>query len=156
MSSDNGKHWEDINTGFPNFSFNNIVPSSLLIKTLFVSGNYLFAGTNGIGVWRRPLSEITGVKVKSDGVPKKYMLEQNYPNPFNPSTTITFSIPSKSFVTLKVFDILGREVVSIVSEEMSAGIYSKQWNAANVSSGIYFYRLQVGTFSDTKKLVLIK
>ncbi len=89
-------------------------------------------------------------------VPKEFALAQNYPNPFNPTTTISFAIPSKSFVSLKIFDILGREVATIVSEEMPAGSYSKQWNAANISSGIYFYILQTGAFTQTKKLILLK
>jgi len=83
-------------------------------------------------------------------------LEQNYPNPFNPSTTIQFTLPSRSFVSLKVFAVIGREVATIVSEELSAGSYSRTWNAANMSSGIYFYRLQAGTFTETKKLILLR
>jgi hypothetical protein len=92
----------------------------------------------------------------STDLPTHFSLDQNYPNPFNPATTISFTLPSKSFVSLKVFDILGREVATIISEEMSAGSYSRQWNAANMSSGIYFYRLQAGTFIETKKLVLLR
>ena len=96
------------------------------------------------------------------------------PRATNPTTNISFSLPSKSFVSLKVFDMLGREVAAIVSEEMSAGSYSKQWNAASSPSGIYFYRLsavpsvrrdlvpngtrdgQAGSFTETKKLVLLR
>jgi hypothetical protein len=88
--------------------------------------------------------------------PNSFTLEQNYPNPFNPTTTISFSLPSKSFVSLKVFDVIGREVAIIVSEELSAGNYSRQWNATNLSSGIYFYRLQSGSYIETKKLVLLR
>ncbi|MCX6141972.1 MAG: T9SS type A sorting domain-containing protein [Ignavibacteriales bacterium] len=84
------------------------------------------------------------------------MLAQNYPNPFNPSTNISFSVPSNTFVTLKVFDALGREVAILVGEELSAGAYSRQWNAANVPSGVYFYRLGAGQFVETKKLVVLK
>ena len=92
----------------------------------------------------------------SISAPEQFALAQNYPNPFNPTTNISFTLPSKGFVSLKVFDMLGREVATIVSEEMSAGSYSKQWNAANISSGIYFYRLQAGSFTETKKLVLLR
>jgi hypothetical protein len=98
----------------------------------------------------------TSVKINSSALPEIYELYQNYPNPFNPSTTISFLLPSKSFVSLKIFDLLGREAATIVSEEMSVGSYSRQWNAANMSSGIYFYRLQAGSFIETKKLILIK
>ncbi|MEW6655066.1 MAG: T9SS type A sorting domain-containing protein, partial [Bacteroidota bacterium] len=88
--------------------------------------------------------------------PTHFNLEQNYPNPFNPATTISFSLPSKTFVSLKVFDALGREVSILVSEELPAGTYSSQWNASGLPSGVYFYRLQAGSFVDTKKLILLK
>jgi hypothetical protein len=104
---------------------------------------------------------VTGFGVLTDvkdivEIPKIYALSQNYPNPFNPATTISFNLPSKSFVSLKVYDALGREVATILSEELSAGTYSRQWNAAGLPSGIYFYRLQTGSFTETKKLVLLK
>jgi len=83
-------------------------------------------------------------------------LSQNYPNPFNPTTTISFSLPTKSFVSLKVFDILGRDVATIFSGELPAGTCTRQWNAANMASGVYYYRLQAGSYSETKKLVLLK
>jgi hypothetical protein len=98
----------------------------------------------------------TGVCQSSSDMPENYSLSQNYPNPFNPSTSISFSLLSKSFVSLKIFDLLGKEVATIVSEEMSAGSHSRIWNAANMSSGIYFYRLQAGLYSETKKLILLK
>jgi hypothetical protein len=88
--------------------------------------------------------------------PTHFILYQNYPNPFNPVTTISFSLPIKSFVSLKIFDIMGRKVATIVSEELSAGTYSRQWNASNMSSGIYFYQLQAGSFIQTKKLILLR
>jgi hypothetical protein len=100
-------------------------------------------------------SSLIGVETKGN-IPNEFSLSQNFPNPFNPLTTITFGIPTKSFVSLKVFDMLGREVAIIVSEEISAGSYSRQWNAANMSSGIYFYRLHAGSFIETKKLVFLK
>ncbi|MGD1045297.1 MAG: putative Ig domain-containing protein [Bacteroidota bacterium] len=98
----------------------------------------------------------TGVEENKERPPKELMLYQNYPDPFNPTTTIAFYLPSKSYVSLKIFDIIGREVATIISEEMSAGSYSKQWNAANTPSGVYFYRLQARSFSQTKKLVLLR
>ncbi|MBN1398734.1 MAG: CotH kinase family protein [Bacteroidetes bacterium] len=89
-------------------------------------------------------------------VPDKFMLSQNYPNPFNPSTTIIYDIPASGHVTLKVFDLLGREVAVLVNENKSAGSYHATWNASGMTSGIYFYRLTAGKFSETKKLVLMK
>jgi len=88
--------------------------------------------------------------------PSVFRLEQNYPNPFNPSTTIKFSIPSSEFVTLKVFDLLGREVATLVDEYKPAGSYEVQFEGSSLSSGIYFYRLKAREFNSTKKLVLNK
>ena len=89
-------------------------------------------------------------------VPSSIELMQNYPNPFNPTTTICFSLSKRTFVTLKVFDVLGKEVATIISEVMPAGIYSRQWNAANIPGGVYFYRLQTDLFTQTKKLILLR
>ena len=97
-----------------------------------------------------------GVKPNGETSPTHYELLQNYPNPFNPSTIISFSLVARSFVSLKVFDLLGRDVANIVSEEMQPGNYSRQWNASDLPSGIYFYRLQAGSFAETKKLILLK
>ncbi len=85
-----------------------------------------------------------------------YFLAQNYPNPFNPNTTISFSIPKNEFVTLKIYDILGKEVTTLVNEEMNAGSHTKIWNASNLSSGIYFYKLQAGQFTQTRKMNFLK
>ncbi len=93
---------------------------------------------------------------KNSQLPNDFSLSQNYPNPFNPSTNISFSIPARCFVSLKVFDFLGREVATILSEELTPGNYTRQWNAGELPSGAYTYRLQGGLFSDTKKLVLFR
>ena len=98
------------------------------------------------------------------GVPISFSLQQNYPNPFNPATTIEFDLPAKSVVLLRVFDLLGREVTTIVSEELQAGSYRREWNAAGVASGVYFYRLearqapggQPGSFVGIKKLIVLR
>ncbi len=88
--------------------------------------------------------------------PLVYSLEQNYPNPFNPTTTIKYSIPRQSYVTLKVYDILGREVAALVNEEKPTGKYQVEFHAANLSSGVYFYRIQAGSFNQVRKMLLIK
>jgi hypothetical protein len=115
-------------------------------------GGIFSLGSFGVGKFGKITVGVSDSKV----FPAEFSLSQNYPNPFNPTTTISFNLPSKSFVSLKIFDIIGREVATIVSEEMPAGSYSEQWNASNISSGIYFYRLHVGSFVETKKLVLLK
>jgi hypothetical protein len=85
---------------------------------------------------------------------KRSNLTQNYPNPFNPSTFIQFGLPKASHVTLKVFDVLGKEVATLVNQELGPGAFTARWEA-NVPSGIYIYRLQAGEFIDTKKMILL-
>jgi hypothetical protein len=94
--------------------------------------------------------------VQEELQPSAYKIEQNYPNPFNPSTTISYFIPTSSFVILKVYDILGNEIRSLVNEEKTPGNYQLEFNAANLPTGIYFYRLQAGSFIETRKMVLMK
>jgi len=89
-------------------------------------------------------------------VPTEFLLSQNYPNPLNPSTKIKYSIPQSSNVVIKVFDILGSEIETLVNEEKPAGTYEVNWNAANLSSGVYFYRLQAGDYTSVKKMILLK
>jgi hypothetical protein len=89
-------------------------------------------------------------------VPTGYALNQNYPNPFNPSTIINYSIPKTNFITLKIYSALGKEVRTLVNEEKTAGNYSIKFSANNLPSGIYFYKMQSGNFSQTKKLILLK
>jgi hypothetical protein len=84
------------------------------------------------------------------------MLEQNYPNPFNPSTKIKYQIPVSGFVSLKVYDVLGKEIASLVQEVKSAGIYEVQFDASELVSGVYFYTLKVGDFIQTRKMILLK
>jgi hypothetical protein len=88
--------------------------------------------------------------------PTEFRLFQSYPNPFNPSTTIKFSLPVDRFVSLKVYDMLGREVATLMSEEVHAGTYQREWDATRFASGVYYYRIAAGEYLDTKKTVLIK
>jgi hypothetical protein len=97
-----------------------------------------------------------GVSENADNTPTTTQLIQNYPNPFNPTTNFQFSIAHAGFVSLKVFDLLGREVATLVSEDLPAGNHVHQWNASAIPSGVYFYRLQSGLFVETKKFVLQK
>ena len=114
-------------------------------------------GTDIQGKVQISISGQTGVDDHpTQSPPGTPVLKQNYPNPFNPTTIISFSLPSKSFVSLRVFDTLGREVSILVSEKLPAGTYARRWNAAGLASGEYFYRLQVGSFTETKKLVLLR
>ncbi|HUI29672.1 MAG TPA: T9SS type A sorting domain-containing protein [Candidatus Acidoferrales bacterium] len=152
LSTDMGAHWNPVNSGLTNS----------VINALIQNGKNIFAGT-GSGIWRRPLSEmITSVNERTQ-LPASFALFQNYPNPFNPSTTIGYDLPSNSFVSLKIYDVLGREVETLVNERQAAGSHSVTFNASNLPSGVYFYRLQVidpvrgtGSYTATKKLLLLK
>lgn len=94
--------------------------------------------------------------IESDAVKYKYELKDNYPNPFNPSTTINFELASGGFTSLKIYDILGKEVAILVNEKKEAGTYAVQWNASNFSSGVYFFRLETGGFVQSKRMILTK
>jgi len=87
---------------------------------------------------------------------RNYSVSQNYPNPFNPSTSIRYGIPERSFVTIKIYDILGNEITTLINEEKSAGSYEVEFDAAGLSSGIYFYTLSTGNFLSTKKMILLR
>jgi hypothetical protein len=89
-------------------------------------------------------------------IPTRYILYQNYPNPFNPTTTIKYQIPELSFITLKVYDVLGDEVITLVNEEKPIGSYEVEFYGIGIVSGVYLYRIQAGSFVETKKMVLMK
>jgi hypothetical protein len=103
--------------------------------------------TNGIS---------TAVERSQSTVPSKYALSQNYPNPFNPTTKVDYSIPHRGFVTLAVYNLLGEKVATLFEGERQPGTYSAFFNAASLSSGVYFYRLESGSVSISKKLLLMK
>jgi hypothetical protein len=99
---------------------------------------------------------ITSVYTPEEVGREDFLLKQNYPNPFNPSTTISYDLPTRSHVTLKIFNLLGQEVATLVNGEVEAGRHQMQWNARGLSSGVYFYRLQAGKFVETRKLILLR
>ena len=99
---------------------------------------------------------VASVENISEVLPNNYSLSQNYPNPFNPSTSINFSIPNSEFVSLKVYNILGSEVATLVNENLSAGSYRFNFDAAELASGIYLYELNAGNFREIKKMNLLK
>jgi hypothetical protein len=122
------------------------------------SVNLSAASTDGtvIGATRWSYLGSTGVEKVSSLSPGKFSLDQNYPNPFNPSTKFNVNVPEKSIVSVKVFDILGREVANLMNGEKTAATYVVTWDAASMPSGVYFYQLKAGTYTETKKMLLVK
>lgn len=102
------------------------------------------------------INVVTDVEKLNTEIPVDYILEQNYPNPFNPSTSIRFSIPEAGFVSLKVFNLLGEEVASLLNEEKLAGNYEVSFKVSDLSSGIYFYSISSNNFTQTKKMIILK
>ncbi|MBM2840398.1 MAG: repeat protein, partial [Bacteroidetes bacterium] len=126
------------------------------------SGNVFMAGmtqnenhANAITLVKYAQVQVS-VEEEETGVPLSYSLSQNYPNPFNPTTAISYQLTATSFVSLKVFDVLGREVATLVNKENKPGSYTVTFSGSNLSSGVYFYRLQAGEFVATKKLMLLR
>jgi len=142
-------NWESTNRNAGIFSLN--------ITALAADSNNIYVGDNCGLVYSGPFNSISYIKNNNNNkIPSDYKLSQNYPNPFNPSTNIKFEIPKSSFVNLVVYDMLGREIAKLVNEKLNVGIYSVDWNGSNFSSGMYFYKLTSGDFSEVKKMVLIK
>jgi len=127
----------------------------ILIKFILVSDEYIeFDGwyIDDIEVFYYPITSVDEDSV----MPLNFSLSQNFPNPFNPTTSIKYSLPEQRFVSLKIFDILGKEVATVVNENKPAGNYEVQFDASNLSSGVYFYQLRAGNFTESKKMLLMK
>ena len=147
MTTDAGNTWERI-YGTP----------SLDIKNICASSTYMYAvgiGPSG-GIVVRYRTTLTGTPDPKGNLPKQFELQQNYPNPFNPETTIKYRVPEKASVELSIFDSIGRHLKTINEGVKNPGSYNVRFNGANLSSGIYFYKIQAGGFSETKKMMLIK
>ena len=155
VSTDGGTNWESFNNGLPNA----VVSMDLNIT---LANNVLRVATHGNGVYERKLLSTIATSVNDNKITVgDFRLEQNYPNPFNPTTKIKFTIPAVETghapsVQLKVYDVLGNEVASLVNEEKPAGIYEVEFNASTLSSGTYFYKLEAGNFVQTRKMILLR
>lgn len=144
------------NAGESFFNLNFYSDSRKLYKFCFINQNTGWVAGTGGTILKTSNGGSIGIQQTSNSLPDKFYLEQNYPNPFNPNTNIEFSLPKNSFVKLKVFDLLGREVANLVNENLSAGSYKYDFNASALTSGIYFYKLETDNFSETRKMVLVK
>jgi photosystem II stability/assembly factor-like uncharacterized protein len=146
LSTDLGGSWNPIDQGL----------GDDFIRTLVISGDYIYAGTSQSGVWRRPLSEITAVYENPSTSPAQFSLAQNYPNPFSGVTNFEYGIPNEEHVALKVYNSLGEEVATLVNGEAAAGEHSATFNAENLQNGIYFYKLTAGKYAQTGKMAVVR
>jgi hypothetical protein len=147
FSSNYGTNWITKNQGFSKIPY---------ISSLVTSNNYLYAGTYGYSVWRRTLSEIVGTSNICTDITETLSLGQSYPNPFNSSAKFKIQIAKLGDVKMVVYDIMGREVETLVNEQLSPGTYSVTWDASAFPSGIYFYTITSGIYKETKRMMLIK
>ena len=152
--SGNGPAWEQ----FPVSG----LKDSTIVSALGIDNNTLYVGTGGTFGMLSKYNGIYSASIPIVGVrppvtmPSAFTLEQNYPNPFNPSTEIKYQLPASNFVTLKVYDVIGRDVAALISERQNAGEHSVTFNAGSLPTGVYFYQLTAGNFVQTRKLLLIK
>ena len=145
--------WAAFMTNLPNVRVNEL--------ELNLPANKIRAATYGRGIWESPIPDMVGIASNNNGVPKKFALYQNYPNPFNPTTVISFDVATRTNVSLRIFNILGQEIRTLVDAQLSPGHDVITWDGKNnagvsVNSGIYIYSLQAGDFRDSKKLALVK
>jgi hypothetical protein len=149
----NDSTWSPLGSGMTSYG---------CVYALTVFNNDLIAGgyfTNAGGISAHNIAKwngYVGIKKISENIPDNFSLSQNYPNPFNPSTTIVFDIPKSSYTKLIVYDLLGREVVTLVDELLKAGSYKVNFNADRLSSGVYYYKLEANDFSQTRRMVVLK
>jgi hypothetical protein len=159
MVSENGIIYKTTNSGAgwnvePQLCANGLTEIEAVNSSTIYAGGYY-------GSMLRYGTSLTPVSGNNGEIPSSYKLEQNYPNPFNPATTIKFNIPQNGMVKLSVYDITGREISNPVNSRMNAGSYEVSFNAANLSSGVYFYRIDAAgseglSFTETKKMILVK
>jgi photosystem II stability/assembly factor-like uncharacterized protein len=146
-TTDGGMNWENQSNGI----------SPWLHSVCFVDNNTGWIVGDGSTILKTTNGGVTIVKEEETfEVPADFVLYQNYPNPFNPTTTITFQISEPGFVSLKVYNVLGNEVVTLINEEKAPGKYEIKFDGSHLSSGIYFYKLQSGKFGETKKMLFLK
>ena len=145
-STNNGTSWRRVNSG---------ITDSLYITLTISANGYMYAASQ-LGSIYRSVNPVTAIDEKENKIPTNFYLSQNYPNPFNPTTTINYSIPKTSFVSIKVYDVLGKEIAALVNEEKNVGSYDVKFYPRGLASGIYFYKMQSSDFIEIRKLVYLK
>jgi len=149
VSFNTGDSWEFLGEELPIVTVGDI--------KIHPTANFLVAGTHRRSMYKIDLDMVTGIETdKGSTTLNSFILEQNYPNPFNPSTTIQYTVGSKQFVELKVYDVLGEEITTLVNEEKSEGTYEINFSASVLTSGVYFYKIKAGSYIQTKKMILLR
>ena len=149
VSFNTGDSWEFLGQGIPVVTVGDI--------KIHPTENFLVAGTHGRGMYKINLDLVTGIETqKEEIIVNDFVLAQNYPNPFNPSTSIRYTIGSQQYVLLKVYDVIGNEVATLINEEKPAGTYEVRFNASGFTSGVYFYTLRAKNYIETKKMILLR
>jgi ligand-binding sensor domain-containing protein len=143
---ENATSWEQINTG---------LPANTSARDIIVDGSTVYLATAAGVVWKRSLSEVTSVQ-NYTAMPERFSLSQNFPNPFNPETKIRFQLKENGWTTLKIYDLVGREVTSLIDQQLSAGTYEVTFNARAISSGVYLYRLQTKEHSESRRMIVLR
>ena len=156
LSQNSRVAWSSFNVGFAKFQTSNTIVNSVagqnFVGTSLLGNAEIISGFLADTLFRTVITAVHD----QEGLPSTYSLAQNYPNPFNPSTSISYQLPRQSYVTLIIYNILGREIATLVDEMKQPGKYFVQWNASDIPTGVYFYRLVTGNYVQTKKLVLMK
>lgn len=153
VSFNSGQSWEFLGTGFPMVSVYDF--------KIHPTAYYLVAGTHARSMYKIDLTQVVGINSGVSSIAEGYALNQNYPNPFNPVTNISYTISNSDDVSIKIFDMTGKEIRTLLNKFQNKGSYSLVWNGtdnsgSSVGSGVYFYRLQSGNFSETKRMVFVK
>jgi hypothetical protein len=148
-TTNSGNNWDEIT------DYNHRLPNTTSLTINPFNNNQLWIGTTGSGTFIFDGLTI-GISVISSEVPSKFKLYQNYPNPFNPATRIIFDVADYSMIRITIFDALGREIKTLVNENLKSGKYEIKWNAENYASGVYYYQMTEDNFVQTRKMILLK
>jgi hypothetical protein len=145
LSSNNGSNW----------SVQYTAPSGIYTNLFFWNNTvFIYAVRTNGGISRYQI--ISSIKQISNEVPQSFSFSQNYPNPFNPATKIRFQVANAGYTFLSIYNVLGKEIATLVNEQLQPGTYEADWDASNYPSGVYYYRLVSGSFNETKKMILLK